>query len=121
MEDEELDEQPLRIAATEVVGALMKHHPDLFVSSNMLNQAVTCVEQLFKQPDEDEQRLALFLACDILEHMKQRAISLWPKFMPNMLQGVLHKSAEIQQPSCYGISVAAKEPQFAEVAVDAAG
>merc|ERR1712194_241812 len=49
-----------------------------------------------------------------------RIISAWPQFIPQLLQDVQHQTPEIRQPACYGISLAAKQPAFAECAAAAA-
>merc|ERR1719284_1687760 len=39
--------------------------------------------------------------------------------MPSLLEDVHHQNAEIRQPACYGASLAAKDPAFAPLAVQA--
>jgi len=110
----------LRIACCEVVGSLMTSHADAFMAE-CLNLALQLVAQ-FIQPNTrwEDHRLALFIACDMLDHLRERVTQHWPQFMPQMLQDVLHQSAAIRQPACYGASLAAREAAFAQFATAAA-
>jgi len=118
-EDEEAGVN-LRIACCEMVGALMNHHADAFMAE-CLNPALQLVAQ-FIQPNIrwEDHRLALFIVCDMLDHLGGRVTSHWPQFMPQMLQDVLHQSPAIRQPACYGASLAAKDAAFAPFATAAA-
>jgi len=118
-EDEE-EEPALQIACCEVMGALMQHHPDIFVAEG-LPLCLPLVQQLI-QPSVPEvnRKLAVFLACDMLEHLETRVTGQWPQFMPQVLQDVLHRSPELRQPACYAVSLAAKNPAFAQFAAETA-
>lgn len=119
-EDDDEDESTLRIACCEVVGALMTHHADIF--ANEVMQLVLPVVEKLIQPSVpvEDRKLAIFLVCDLLEHLQTRVTAQWPKFMPQVLRDILNASAEIRQPACYGTSLAARNPAFAEVAVETA-
>merc|ERR1712025_1057740 len=56
----------------------------------------------------------------MLEHLQQRATPTWQMFLPQLLQGIKHNEATIRQPACYGASLAAKDPQFAPMAMETA-
>merc|ERR1719277_2775370 len=69
----------------------------------------------------DDKKLALFIICDCLEHLGARITNHWQQFIPGLLEGILHHDAELRQPACYGLSLAAKEQAFAPMVADAAG
>jgi len=119
-DEDDDDENGLRIAACEVIGALMNHHADIFVAE-VMPITLPVVERLIQPnvPVEDR-KLAIFVACDMLEHLQQRVTPHWPKFMPQVLRDIMNQNAEIRQPACYGASLAAKNPAFAEVAAETA-
>jgi len=118
--EDEGEEQALREAICEIAGAVMEHHPDTFVAEGLASHLA--LAQKFLQPNltTDDHKLALFIVCNLLEHLGSRITSEWPKFMPQMLETVMHEAPELRQPACYGISLAAKDPAFAAVAGDAA-
>eukprot|EP00929_Paragymnodinium_shiwhaense_P000644 TRINITY_DN100890_c0_g1_i1.p1 TRINITY_DN100890_c0_g1~~TRINITY_DN100890_c0_g1_i1.p1 ORF type:complete len:1112 (-),score=403.40 TRINITY_DN100890_c0_g1_i1:307-3642(-) len=118
-EDDEADEMNLRIAACEMLGALMMHHPDLFVQG-VLPKAMLALQNFLQSTDATDTRLAYFLACDMLEHLQGRITGQWPQFMPQLLQGIVNADTNLRQPACYGASLAAKEPAFAPLAAETA-
>lgn len=117
-DDDEDYEGLLRISCCEIFGALMKHHADAMVASQM-QQILALVAQMFSTTDDT--RLGLFVVCDMLEHLQTRITTFWPQFMPQLLQGIMHPSAELRQPACYGASLAAKDPAFAPAAAETMG
>jgi len=119
-EDEDEDEGPLRIALCEVMGALMQHHPDMMMAEGV-PQLIPLVQKLIQPAVEMEDRkIAVFIACDMLEHLGVRIVPHWEQFLSILLQDVMHKSPEIRQPACYGASLAAREPAFAALAPEVA-
>jgi len=119
-EFEEDDGTRLRIALTEMAGALMRHHPDVYAST-CLPLAMHVVGR-FIQPNArwEDRRLAIFFICDMLEHLQERVVSHWPQFMPQLLQDVTNELPQLRQPACYGASLAARLPAFATFAPQAA-
>mmetsp|Transcript_99141 Transcript_99141/g.280086 ORF Transcript_99141/g.280086 Transcript_99141/m.280086 type:complete len:1111 (+) Transcript_99141:101-3433(+) len=118
-EDDSEEETALRIACCEMCGVLMRHHPDAF-ASELLQETLRLVQQLLQSATSDHGKLALYISCDLLEHLQQRVTSLWAQFLPQLLQGIVNPLAEIRQPSCYGASLAAKDPAFASMAAETA-
>jgi len=119
-EDDDEDEGALRIALCEVAGALMKFHSDIFVAE-VLSLYLTVVGKLL-QPGgvQEDKKLALFLLCDLVEHLGPRITSERETIMRALLDNVHNEDAAIRQPACYGVSLAAKDPAFAPVAAAAA-
>jgi len=77
------------------------------------------VQQLV-QPSmpESKRKIAIFLACDMLEHLETRITAQWPQFLPQVIADVVSPSPEIRQPACYAVALAAKNPAFAQFAVE---
>jgi len=119
-EDGEEEGVLLRIACCEMVGALADSHADLFMQ-HCIGPAMQLVTT-FIQPSVrfEDRRLALFVVCDMLESLREKIVSQWPQFLPQMLQDVLHQSPGLRQPACYGTSLAAREGAFAPYALAAA-
>lgn len=119
-DDEDDDGIKLRIACVEMAGALMQHHADVYAST-CLPLCMQLVAQ-FIQPTVkwEDHRLALFVVCDMLLHLRERVTSHWPQFLPQLLQDVTHQMPALRQPACYGTSLAAREPAFASFAQEAA-
>jgi hypothetical protein len=113
------DEEALRIAIAEVAGALMKHHPEAFVSCG-LEGYLDLVVKLQQSNETADRKLILFIACDFLDHLSARVVPHWQKFMPMVMEDILCPDAARRQPACYGISLAAREASFAPVALEAA-
>jgi len=63
--------------------------------------------------------LALLLACDMLEHLKEHSEPCWPVFMEQALNLLGDKEADVRIPSAYAISLAAPIPNFAAAAPEA--
>jgi len=121
-EDDEDDdmEANLRVALMEVAGAMMEHHADIF-AAELLQPYLACVQKLIAPSAcEEDRKLALFVACDFLEHLGTKITPHWPAFLPQLVENIAHQSTELRQPACYGVSLAAKDPAFAPMALDVA-
>jgi hypothetical protein len=117
--EEDDDEEGLRISLAEICGAVMQCQPDEFVSTS-LQPMLSLVEKMLQGGNVDDRKLVLFISCDFLHHLGPRVYEQWPKFMPVVLQDIMHNDATLRQPACYGVSLAAKEPNFASAAMQAA-
>jgi len=119
-EEEEEDEEMLRVACCEMTGALMQHHGGIFMTECF----AVCMQlvQQFIPPTVrwEDRRLAIFLACDMLEHLRESVVPHWQHFMPQLVQDVVHQSPAIRQPACYGVALAAREAAFVALAAEAA-
>jgi HEAT repeat protein len=114
-EDEEMD---LRVACIWLVGALMQHHPDIFAQEAL--QPCLALVQTFLPPsvDEMDRLLALLLVGNMLNRLGPRVTSQWPQFLPQILKDITNHSDDMRQPACWCISCAAKDPAFAEFALE---
>merc|ERR1719310_319415 len=92
------------------------HHPDAFVAEG-LQMILPIVSQLI-QPSacQEDQKLALYFACDILDHLGEKGVPHWPVFLEAMLNCITHKEGELRQPACYGTALAARHAAFAPYA-----
>jgi hypothetical protein len=120
------DDEALRIHLNEIAGALMQHHPDIFIAEG-LQAYLTLVDQLIQRSMQittesqlEDRKLAVFVICDFLEHLGEKAVPHWPKFIEHLLGCIVHEKQELRQPACYGASLAAKQAEFAPYATEVA-
>eukprot|EP00746_Dinoflagellata_sp_MGD_P162698 gnl/MRDRNA2_/MRDRNA2_90374_c0_seq1.p1 gnl/MRDRNA2_/MRDRNA2_90374_c0~~gnl/MRDRNA2_/MRDRNA2_90374_c0_seq1.p1 ORF type:complete len:1144 (-),score=262.67 gnl/MRDRNA2_/MRDRNA2_90374_c0_seq1:112-3543(-) len=120
------DDEALRIHLNEIVGALMQHHPDIFIAEG-LQAYLILVDQLMQRSMQittdsqlEDRKLALFVICDLLEHLGEKVVPHWPKFIEHLLSCIVHEKQELRQPACYGTSLAAKQAAFGKYATEVA-
>merc|ERR1712137_650901 len=120
-DDDEEAETDAQLAICEMVGVLMKHNADAFVE-RCLSDSITLIDKLLQAEARvpECRKVAIFIACDIIKHLGARAVGIWKVFLPAMLEDIENEVNEIRQPACYGISFAAEQPIFAEVALQTA-
>merc|ERR1719168_476904 len=63
--------------------------------------------------------LALFLACDLIQHLKEHSEQTWPVFMPAVFECLAEKDGDVRTPAAYAIALAAPLPKFGEAAAEA--
>jgi len=63
--------------------------------------------------------LALFLACDILQHLKERSTPQWEVMMPAIFSAMTQEDADLRIPAAYAINLASSIPAFAQAAPEA--
>ncbi|CAE7246180.1 Ipo5 [Symbiodinium sp. CCMP2456] len=119
-DDDEEDEQALRTSMCEVAGSLMQHHADIFIAESFSDYLTLVVQWLQPGSAKEDRQLALFVICDFLEHLGDKVVAQWPQFVPKLVEDILHPDADLRQPACYGVSLAAKLQAFAPLALDAA-
>eukprot|EP00405_Crypthecodinium_cohnii_P009370 CAMPEP_0206433370 /NCGR_PEP_ID=MMETSP0324_2-20121206/8490_1 /ASSEMBLY_ACC=CAM_ASM_000836 /TAXON_ID=2866 /ORGANISM="Crypthecodinium cohnii, Strain Seligo" /LENGTH=1119 /DNA_ID=CAMNT_0053899617 /DNA_START=37 /DNA_END=3396 /DNA_ORIENTATION=- len=118
-DDWDNEEQSLRVALQEVAGAVMEHHPQIFVAQAM-GDFVQLVQQLAQSGSSEDKKLALFYICDFVDNLGSEGSQHYQQFVPALLEEVHNQDPEIRQPACYGVSRAAKQPAFAPLAAQAA-
>mmetsp|Transcript_32082 Transcript_32082/g.51405 ORF Transcript_32082/g.51405 Transcript_32082/m.51405 type:complete len:1109 (+) Transcript_32082:54-3380(+) len=118
-EVDEEDEDGFRIALGEVLGALMEVAPDEFAGCS-LQPLLVLVEKMLQSGVVADRKLVLFIICDFLGHLGARIHAQWQQLMPILLQDLTNADSALRQPACYGISLAAKDPNFAAMAQQAA-
>jgi len=111
----EEDEETCRRCAEEALGACMKVSPAEFVKCL---PEVSGRMQLWLS-NKKQRTLGLFLACDLLEHLKEHSQSVWPIFMPVLFQSLVDSDPEVRIPAAYAINLASPIAAFAEAAPQA--
>eukprot|EP01130_Rhizamoeba_saxonica_P013734 TRINITY_DN589_c0_g2_i1.p1 TRINITY_DN589_c0_g2~~TRINITY_DN589_c0_g2_i1.p1 ORF type:complete len:1097 (-),score=272.59 TRINITY_DN589_c0_g2_i1:62-3352(-) len=91
----------------ELIGALVKYHPDIFL--NQFGDQIQLVLGLLdpsKSPAERQLGVCIF--DDIVEHTKEQSFPLFQRFLPILLQYSQDQHAGVRQASCYGLGVCAE-------------
>lgn len=114
-EDPDQEEEQLRRNYEEVLGAIMKVSPAEFMQC--LPKCGECITAWIQQ--KKHKVLALYLACDLVQHLKEQSQSLWPIFMPEVFKGLSDEDADVRIAAAYAINLAAPLPIFAEAAPQA--
>jgi len=107
---EETDEKEARVALCSIFGACFKASPEAFVAQS-LPTLQPLMQQWLSKPGPCR-ALGLHLACDLLEHLGDRAAGAWPMFMEQVLEALQSKDAEERNTAAYAIVLAAQVPQF---------
>jgi len=115
------DENRVRIGFEEALGAIMKANPDAF-AANL--QGVGQKMQVWMTAKDSNGKvsnmmLALHLACDLMDHLKEKSCPIWPVFMPSLFASLLDKDADNRIAAAYAINLAATVPAFGEAAPEA--
>merc|ERR1719159_345623 len=63
--------------------------------------------------------LALHLACDLLEHVKDASTPIWPVFMPPLFDALGDKDADARTAAAYAVNLASPIGPFSEAAPEA--
>lgn len=114
-DDEETDEENCRRRLEDAIGSVMEVAPQHFLPclsecGNRLSQWLAV---------KDNRVLALFLGCDLLNHLKDQSEPVWPILMPAVFQALTDKDPDIRIPACYAVNLAAPLAKFAEGAAEA--
>jgi len=111
----EAEEEQCRRNYVEVVGAVMQIAPEGFMQC-----LPTCGERISVWIGTKENRvLALYLSCDLIEHLKQHSQSVWPLVMPQVFNALDDKDPDARNAAAYAINLAAALPAFEQAAPDA--
>lgn len=90
----------------------MKANPDACVPALQ-----SCVDKIKCWLTTAENKvLALYLACDLTEHMGERSVAVWPQYMEVVLQNLHDKDPDARQAAAYAVNLAAAIPQFSQAA-----
>mmetsp|Transcript_46029 Transcript_46029/g.82878 ORF Transcript_46029/g.82878 Transcript_46029/m.82878 type:complete len:1117 (+) Transcript_46029:122-3472(+) len=118
-DDEEKDpneeEEQLRRNLEEVLGSMMEVSPQEF--GQVLQDVSQRLQQWVSTPDHKV--LGLYLACDMLQHLKDASQPVWPAFMPVMFDAIADKDPDARTAAAYGVNLAAPVPAFQEAAPEA--
>lgn len=120
-DDEEAKEDFLGMEETcrrnyeEVLGAVMKVAPQHFMTILSDCGAKMAAWLLNKRT----KILALYLACDLLEHLKENSCPIWPAFMSVLFDALGDADPDARTAAAYAVNLASNVPQFAEAAPEA--
>merc|ERR1711959_731810 len=106
-EDEEdeygdVDEETCRKAYTEVLGACMKCSPEAFMKSGAPVFAPLMQQWLLTK---QHKVLALFLFCDMVEHLQEHSQPFWDWGMQAVLSNLHDKDAGVRQACAYCVNL----------------
>lgn len=106
------DEESCRRSLEEVLGSLMEVVPDQFVQ--LLPHCEGKMKEWLSQKQNGT--LALFLACDLLQHLKSKSMPVWPTMMPAIFEALTNPDADLRIPAAYAVNLASPIAEFAEAA-----
>mmetsp|Transcript_15620 Transcript_15620/g.35076 ORF Transcript_15620/g.35076 Transcript_15620/m.35076 type:complete len:1122 (+) Transcript_15620:106-3471(+) len=109
------DEESCRRSLEEILGSLMQTAPMEFLQC--LNECGQRMGQWLSQPKN--RTLGMWLACDMLNHLKDKSEPVWPVFMPTIFQAFGDPDYDLRIAAFYAINLAAPIPRFSEAAAQA--
>jgi len=107
---EETEEHDARVALCAIFGACFKVSPEAFVSHSL--PTLQPLMQQWLSKEGPCRALGLHLACDLCEHLGERAVEAWPTFMEQVLQALGSKESEERNTAAFTVVLAAQVPQF---------
>eukprot|EP01126_Amoeba_proteus_P036058 TRINITY_DN365_c0_g1_i1.p1 TRINITY_DN365_c0_g1~~TRINITY_DN365_c0_g1_i1.p1 ORF type:complete len:1122 (+),score=271.13 TRINITY_DN365_c0_g1_i1:75-3368(+) len=109
VKEETSKEDELLRELAEVVGALVKNQPQVFVEAFKTGLCPLVGNLIQKNRPAAERQLALCIFDDLVEHAKADSFPFWDSFMPFMLEYATDPNPEVRQASCYGLGVCAQQ------------
>jgi len=109
------DEETCRRSLEEALGATMEVAPQDFMQC--LDVCSSKMQQWLAT--KQNKTLALFLASDLIQHLKEHSESLWPVFMPAVFEALQDADPDVRTPAAYAINLAAPLAKFDEAAPQA--
>eukprot|EP00401_Gymnodinium_catenatum_P082994 CAMPEP_0117560190 /NCGR_PEP_ID=MMETSP0784-20121206/53748_1 /TAXON_ID=39447 /ORGANISM="" /LENGTH=1103 /DNA_ID=CAMNT_0005357591 /DNA_START=91 /DNA_END=3402 /DNA_ORIENTATION=- len=114
-DDDQDDEENCRRSCEDAIGRVMQTAPGDFVQC--LPECAQRMQQWLAMPKH--RALALFLGCDLIEHLKDQAQPILPVFVPAVFAALAAQDPEVRIPAAYAISLAAPLQVFAEAVPEA--
>jgi len=112
--DADADEEQLRRNYEEVLGGIMEVAPAEFVQCLQ-----PCGQKITTWLTSGQKVLALYLACDLLLHLKDQSVAAWPIFMPEVFRALGDADHDLRTAAAYAVNLAAPLQGFAEAAPQA--
>lgn len=79
-----------------------------------------CAERIGQWVASDQNKvLGLYLACDVIQHLKEQSVQVWPCFMDETFRVLGGKNADARTAAAYAINLAAPLASFAQAAPEA--
>jgi len=107
-------EEACRRACEETLGAVMRAAPAQF-----LKLLPDCGRRITEWLNSGKKVLALYLACDLIEHLGEQTMSIWPIFMPEVFRALADQDPDARIAGAYAVNLAAHLPGFEEAAPEA--
>ena len=99
----------------------MSKHKASFVACRGPEMISNFIQKFISNDQNTKDRsLALYFACDCLEYLGTASVPVLPMFMHTIITGITDSDPQLRQAACYGMNAAAKIPEFAQVAQQAA-
>jgi hypothetical protein len=102
-------EDELMVELAEVVGALVKYHPEYFMEAHKSELLPLIGTLIARDRHAAERQFALCFFDDIVEHGKEKSFVYWDLFMPFMLEYATDAHDGVRQAACYGLGVCAQQ------------
>ena len=118
-EQEKEKDESVRISLVDIGASMMKQHKAVFLQVGMplFNQLISRL--ILPTCNVHDRALALYVACDYLEHLMSDSVSAWPLFMDAIFTAITDPEIQLRQAACYGVNVASRIPEFSSVAQQA--
>jgi len=114
-QDPNAEEEQLRRNLEEILGSMMKVSPQEFLP--VLPQCGQRIQQWVNT--KEHKVLGLYLACDMIEHLKEASEAAWPAFMPVIFNSILDTEPDARTAAAYAVNLAAPLAKFSEAAPEA--
>eukprot|EP00927_Polykrikos_kofoidii_P053848 TRINITY_DN48385_c0_g1_i1.p1 TRINITY_DN48385_c0_g1~~TRINITY_DN48385_c0_g1_i1.p1 ORF type:complete len:1117 (-),score=262.68 TRINITY_DN48385_c0_g1_i1:431-3781(-) len=112
----EEEEEQCRRNYEEALGAVMEVAPEEFLPC--VGECAARIQQWIGT--KENRVLALYLACDLINHLKDKSEQVWPVFMPQVFSSLADPEAhDAATAASYAINLAAPLPSFAQAAPQA--
>jgi len=102
--EELLKEDDVSNEIAEVIGVLVKNHPETFLQA-FQELVPLVIEMLQKGRSAPERQLAICIFDDIVEHTHDRSYPLFPHFCPLVLEYAVDPHPGVRQAACFGLGV----------------
>jgi len=112
--DPDAEEEQLRRNYEEILGAVMEVAPAEFLQCLM-----PCSEKIKLWIANNQIVLALYLACDLILHLKEQSLPAWPNFMPKVFEALGSTDPDARTAASYAVNLAAPLAAFNEAAPQA--
>lgn len=109
------DEEECRRSLAQALGAAMQSDPASFMPC--LPECASRMTQWL--PNKQNKVIALYLACDVIRHLKEQSESVWPVFMSTVFESLADEDPDVRIAASYAINLAAPLASFAEAAPEA--
>eukprot|EP00403_Amphidinium_massartii_P031073 CAMPEP_0178407226 /NCGR_PEP_ID=MMETSP0689_2-20121128/19318_1 /TAXON_ID=160604 /ORGANISM="Amphidinium massartii, Strain CS-259" /LENGTH=1058 /DNA_ID=CAMNT_0020028291 /DNA_START=291 /DNA_END=3464 /DNA_ORIENTATION=- len=119
-DDVDDDEKQGRLGLMAICGACMKVAPDI-VLAHAWPQLEALLKGCLVQTEGGARLLGLHFVCDLLEHLGERATSIWPVFLDTVFTALTSEDAEERHYAAFAVLLAAPQAAFGQCVARAGG